>query len=55
MSEMAVYPTWYDKHRAELCVRHPWLNLHFKYMYIDLAEDVPGWIYPVVYGTEEYE
>jgi hypothetical protein len=55
MPEMAVYPSWYDKFRAELSVKYPWLDLHFKYVYIDLGEEAPIWIYPVIYGPEEYE
>jgi len=52
--EIAVYPTWYDKHRAEMDIKHPWLELHFKYTYVDLSKETPIWIYPVVTGPEEY-
>ena len=52
--EIAVYPTWYDKHRAEMDIKHPWLELHFKYTYVDLSKETPIWLYPVVTGPEEY-
>jgi hypothetical protein len=55
MPEMVVYPTFHDKLKADIYAKFPWVNLHFRDIYVDIVEDAPQWIYPVVVGPEDYQ
>jgi hypothetical protein len=41
--------------RADISKKFPWLSLDTIEIYVDITKDAPIWLYPVIYGPEEYK
>jgi hypothetical protein len=52
--KISCYSSFHEKMRADIAKRYPWIGFDSIELYVDVVKDAPIWLYPVIYGPEEY-